>query len=113
MHEFSLIQPLLEHIETVAEQNKLEHITKVILQIGVFRQCLPEILEFAFTTLTAGTKAEGAQLVIELLPIQMECLSCRKIFTLDKHIFICPNCGQTQLQLLSGKEFILKTIEGE
>ena len=113
MHELSLIQSLLSQLEITAQQYKLKRITKVVLQLGDLRQCLPELLEFAFTTLTEDTKAAGAQLVIEHLPIQMECLSCQQTFTVKKHVFFCPHCGETQLKLLSGKEFILSSIEGE
>ena len=113
MHEMSLIQSLLEQLEVIAKQNKLTRITKVVLQLGDFRQCVPEILEFAFTTLTEGTKAEGAKLVLEHLPIKMECLSCGEIFTVERHVYFCPQCQETQLKLLSGKEFILSSIDGE
>jgi len=113
MHEFSLIQSLLSQLEIIAEQNKLQQITKVTLQIGDFRQCVPEILEFAFTTLAEGTKAAGAKLVIEHLPIEMECLSCGEKFIVEKHVYFCPQCKQTRLNLLSGKEFVLQSVTGE
>ncbi len=112
MHEMSLIQSLLSQLEIIAEQNRLTRITKVVLQLGDFRQCVPEILEFAFTTLIEGTSAAGAKLVIEHLPITMECLSCGKVFTVQRHVYFCPQCQETQLKLLSGKEFILEKIEG-
>lgn len=113
MHEMSLIQSLVSQLEIIVEQNKLTRITKVVLQLGDFRQCVPEILEFAFATLTEGAKAEGAKLVIEHLPIKMECLSCGQIFVVTRHVYFCPHCKETQLKLLSGKEFILEKIEGE
>lgn len=113
MHELSLIQSLLSQLETTAEQYRLMRITKVMLQIGDFRQCVPELLQFAFETLTEDTKAQGAQLVIEHLPIKMECLSCQQIFAIKRHVFSCPHCQKTELKMLSGKEFILSSIEGE
>lgn len=113
MHELSLIQSLLAQLETIVEQHKLTRVTKVALRIGDFRQCVPELLQFAFETLTEGTYAQSAQLVIEHLPIKMECLACHQIFAVKRHIFSCPHCQETELKMLSGKEFILTNIEGE
>lgn len=113
MHELSIMQTLLDQLIVLAKQHQLKRIQKVVIQIGDFRQCVPEILYFAFETVTEGTLAEQAQLVIEFLPIQMECLNCHHVFTVKKHVFLCPQCQQSQLKILSGKEFILSSIEGE
>jgi len=113
MHEFSLIQALLTQLETVVAENNSRRISKVVVQIGDLRQCVPEILEFAFINLALGTKAEGAQLVLEHIPVRAECKVCHREFVVQKKIFMCPHCQSTQLQLLSGKEFVLKAVELE
>ena len=113
MHELSIMQSILSQLESIAAEHHLKRIKKVVIQIGDFRQCVPEFLQFAFETLTQQTVAEGAQLIIESIPIQTECETCHHVFTISKQTFTCTHCNGTQLKLLSGKELILASVEGE
>ena len=112
MHELSLIQNIFATILKIAADNQLQRITKVTLQIGQLRQVVPEFLQFAFTATAKDTIAAEAQLVIEHIPITVLCQSCSQKFTVTENIYICPYCQSTKLEILSGKEIIIASIEG-
>lgn len=113
MHELSIIQDLFKVLIKIATEKKLRKVSVVYLKIGKLRQIVPEFLEFAFSTIAKDSVAEGAKLVIEFIPITMRCNSCDKEFTVEEDIFFCPGCESGDLTLISGKELILESIEGD
>ena len=113
MHELSIITSIFDILEQVAEENRLTTITRVKLNIGKLQQIVPDMLSFAFETVAAGTKAEGAQLEVEELPITMQCQTCRTEFLVEEQIFMCPDCSGTALHMLQGMEILLESVEGE
>ncbi len=113
MHEFSIISNLFDILMKIAEENHLKKIYKVTLSVGKMRQVVPVAMEMAFTGITSGTIAEGAELIIENVPVKMHCSGCGKEFTVEHNIFVCPECGSPRLELLEGQELIIKNIEGE
>ena len=65
MHEVSVIQNLLEHIERYGAEYGLARVTRVVVRIGD-EVCLNlESLRFAFEAVSRGTIAEGAELALE------------------------------------------------
>lgn len=113
MHELGIITNLFKIIEQVAEENHLATVSSVTLQLGKMQQIVPDMLTFAFNTVAQGTKAEGATLHVEDVPIRMRCEQCRKEFVVEEHVYICPHCGQTRLTMLQGMEVMLESLEGE
>jgi hydrogenase nickel incorporation protein HypA/HybF len=113
MHELGIINNLFTIIEKVAEENKLVRINNVKLKLGRLQQIVPEMFTFAFETVAKGTKAEGATLDVEYVPIKMRCKTCNNEFIVEEHVYICPECAQTSLTMLEGMEIILESVEGE
>jgi hydrogenase nickel incorporation protein HypA/HybF len=113
MHEFSLMEDLFKLIKDLAEKNKLKRVTKITLQIGKLRQVQPDFLEFAFEIISKDTIASDAKLIIQEIPVVMECKSCGEEFKVEENTFICAKCASSDLVLKKGKEIILENIEGE
>ncbi len=113
MHELGIITNIFTIIEQVAADHHLSHIDKVKLKIGKLQQIVPDIFAFAFETVAKGTKAEGAVLDVDYVPVKMKCTGCSHEFRVEDHIYVCPTCGQTRLTMLEGMEIILESLEGE
>jgi hydrogenase nickel incorporation protein HypA/HybF len=113
MHELGIINNLFTIIEEVAEENHLIKVNNVKLKLGKLQQIVPEMLIFAFETVAEGTKAEGAALNVEYVPIKMKCATCSTEFIVEEHVYICPECSETNLTLLEGMEVILESLEGD
>ena len=113
MHELSIVESIFDIIIEIAEKNKITKISKVNLNVGKLRQVVPEFMVFAFDTVAKDTLAEKAELIINLINIEMECQACSHKFIVDEHVYICPECDSTKLSSITGNEMIITSIEGE
>ena len=113
MHELAIAQSLLEIIVDESKRHGLERINKVKLQIGKFAAVVPESLTFCFELVSRDTVASGALIEIETVGITARCEKCNFSFDVHDQVFRCPRCGEAALELLSGRELTVTSIEGE
>ena len=111
MHELSLAMNMIQMIEEQRAVHGFEKVEKVHVSIGEFSSVVPEALEFSFSIASKGTSAEGAALIIRRVPLIMKCNSCSSEFQTEPYLFLCPDCGGTDLQMLSGNELQIESIE--
>ena len=71
----------------------------------------PGLLAQAFPLARAGTVAEKAALIIESLPVRVRCQSCGAESETTPNRLLCGQCGDNQIQLLSGDEMLLASME--
>ena len=60
------------------------------------------------------TPAEGAVLQIEMMPIVFRCRDCGREFAFDAHgtdDCSCPACHGLSYDMISGKEFLIESME--
>lgn len=110
MHELSLSGAIVNTVEKHAEGRR---VTVVTVRIGHLRQVVPDTLEFYFGFVSEGTACEGARLEQELVPAVVRCGACAREWELDMPIFRCPDCGSTDVAVVSGDEFEVESIEVE
>ncbi|MCF8301740.1 MAG: hydrogenase maturation nickel metallochaperone HypA [Bacteroidales bacterium] len=113
MHELAMVQNMFRIILEVADQNQLQKITRVNFEVGKMQQIVPEYFEFAFEATKENTIASEAQLSLSFIPITLKCKACNHEFTIADGAFICPKCQETDLELISGNELLIKSIEGD
>lgn len=111
MHEYSIVQSLLESCEEHARQNESENVTKVIVKIGVLSGVEPDLLQTAFDTFKEKTVCENAQFIINHQKVVIACLSCDEESTLEKNEFACPKCNSTQVKVVDGEDMYLMSLE--
>ena len=111
MHELSLVMSVIKTISNLCEQNKWKRVLRVTLKVGHLRQIEPEIFAFAFSSATVGTALEGAEISIIEMPIIFKCHNCNKSSDTEEFKFECPNCGSVNVDLISGMELIIESIE--
>ena len=58
MHEYSIVQSLLDQCEDNAKANDAKKVTKVVVKIGVMSGVEPDLLKTAFDTFKEGTMCE-------------------------------------------------------
>ena len=110
MHEFSLTQNLLD----IALKNaNSKRIVNVNLLVGPFSDEREESIRFYWRDLAEGTLGEGAQLHFQYVKAEMKCLECGGTFSLENDESICVYCQSDRLQLLSGDEVRLESIDVE
>jgi len=65
MHEYSVVQALLNQCEEVAAQNEATKVMKVIVKIGVLSGVEPHLLQVAFDTFKEKTICDEAELILK------------------------------------------------
>lgn len=113
MHEYSIVQSLLESCEEHAKQNEAKEVTKVVVKIGVLSGVEPELLETAFNTFKEKTICHNALFVMNVQDIVIECLDCQTTSTLQKREFTCPKCQSINIDVKEGEEMYLMSLEME
>lgn len=113
VHEMSIAQSLLEIILEESRKHDLTSVQVVRLQIGAMAGVVPEALTFCFDLLTRDTPASGAILEIETTEVTARCSECGQLVEVKDHVFLCPQCGGPLLELVSGRELSITSIEGE
>jgi hydrogenase nickel incorporation protein HypA/HybF len=88
-------------------------VTKIKLKVGRLTAVIPETFKFCMEAIVKDTPAEGAEIVIENVPLLVECDDCGKTSELSEPLFICPKCESTKLNVISGRDLFIESIEVE
>ncbi|MDR2492245.1 MAG: hydrogenase maturation nickel metallochaperone HypA [Coriobacteriales bacterium] len=113
MHEFSLMQSVLDTVEGAARENNAQRVTEVRLVIGDLAEAVFEAMEFAFEALTPQTVCEGAVLTMRGVAPRSRCAACGIEFEHDRYHWACPSCDSLATELLAGRELYIDAIEIE
>jgi hydrogenase nickel incorporation protein HypA/HybF len=109
----SIAQSILEIVLEEGKRHCLEKVNTIRLQIGAMAAVVPDSLTFCFELLSKDTIASGTKLEIETIPVIAKCNECNIHFEVEDYVFLCPECNQPALDLVSGRELSVQSIEGE
>ena len=112
MHELRIAEDLTQIVLETAQASRLKRVTEVNVVFGQLVQIVPEIFEAAFRECARGTAADNASVNIEIRAVLMRCIKCGCDFEVQENSFVCQ-CGSSDLEIISGKELFVKSIEGE
>lgn len=110
MHEAAISHALLGQLASLAGQNGWARLKRVTIRLGLLSGVVPEALDFAFSALSAGTPAEGAELVMQTEPGHFTCEDCGEL-ELDRLDFTCPQCRGPLRLLKAGRDLLLCGVE--
>jgi hydrogenase nickel incorporation protein HypA/HybF len=110
VHELSLSSAI---VNTVVKHAEGRRVTVVELRVGTLRQVIPDTLEFYFEFVARGTVCEGARLDQELIPARLQCNGCGREWEIEIPAFRCPQCGGSDVAIVSGNEFEVEAIDVE
>ncbi len=111
MHEYSIVQSLIDSCEVYAKQNNASKVTKVVVKIGVMSGVEAELLQRAFDTFKEQTICHEADFVINAQKVKVFCNSCEKENELEKLEYLCPSCSSENLKIIDGEEMYLMQLE--
>jgi hydrogenase nickel incorporation protein HypA/HybF len=110
VHELSLSSAV---VNTVVKHAAGRRVTAVNLRIGRLRQVVPETLDFYFEFVARDTVCEGARLEMELVDARLRCTACDHSWDIEIPAFRCPACSGAQVEVASGNEFEVESIDVE
>ena len=111
MHELSLCQDLIGQVTELARNNRAQAVSCVTIQIGQLAGVEPLLLESAFTIARAGTVADNAEMITELVSPCVICNACGRESDVSSTNLRCPACGTDDTRLVRGDELILARVE--
>jgi hydrogenase nickel incorporation protein HypA/HybF len=88
-------------------------IRAIHLRVGKLTAIVPQSLRFCMEVVTKDTPAEGARIVLNEVPVKVECEECRKESVIDEPPFACRECGSDKVEVTAGREMIVESIEVE
>jgi len=113
MHEYSVVQSLLEQTEKFAAEHEAQRVTKVIVKIGVMSGVEPHLLQIAFDTFKEKTVCDGAEFVMNVQPVMVECRACGAHSELEAMHYRCPQCESLEVDVVDGEDMFLMSLEME
>jgi hydrogenase nickel incorporation protein HypA/HybF len=110
VHELSLSSAIVNTVEKHAAGRR---VTVVSLRVGALRQVVPDTLAFYFEFVARGTVCDGAALEQELVPAVLRCRTCEHEWAIEIPAFRCPECAGSDVEIATGNEFEVESIEIE
>lgn len=113
MHEYSIVQALLNQCEEIAQENKAEKVAKIITKIGVMSGVEIHLFQVAFDTFKEGTICNKAELIVNEQKLKLHCNACGSEFEIDEIYYICKECRSLDVTVIDGEDMYLMSLEME
>lgn len=114
MHELPITESIVRIAEEEANKYNVKRINEIRIKVGELSGLVPECIQYYFDIVSLGSRAEGAKLKIDKIPISMKCADCGFSGVIEHfNENICPICGSSQMSMVRGNEFYLDSMEVE
>lgn len=111
MHEFSIVQSLIERVEQEARAHGATTVHALQVRVGEVSGVEVELLAKAFETFRAASLCAQAELTITAVPARWSCTACQQDIR-PGELLRCPQCN-APARLVAGDEIYLDRIEME
>ena len=99
-------------LEKAREANAVK-INRINLVVGDLSGVVPDCVRFYFEHISKDTMASGADLVFATVGTKLHCRNCNQDFTPDGLEWLCPDCHESGVEITSGRECYMESIEVE
>ena len=114
MHEMGIAMEIVEIAKaSIPADMQGAKIQRVNLMVGKLSAIVPDSLRFCFDLVVKDTPLEGAELAIDEKPVVARCKDCSTEWTVTAAVFTCQACGSGAIDILSGRELDITSIEIE
>ena len=112
MHEMGIAQQIIDiATASIPPDMGSARVERVNLKIGKLSAVVPDSLRFCFEIVSRDTPLAGAELAIEETPVVARCKDCDTRWTISEPVFTCQACRSGSLEILSGRELDIVSIE--
>lgn len=112
MHEMSIAQQIVKiALASVPDDSTWDRISCVNLTVGKLTAIGTDSLRFCYEVVTKNTVLGGSRLHITEIPVRAHCSGCGNAWTVEEPDFTCPKCRGGNVELLSGRELHIESIE--
>jgi hydrogenase nickel incorporation protein HypA/HybF len=113
MHEYSIVQALLDQCEREAKKAGANKVLSVAVKIGKLSGVEPKLLKTAFEFFSEDSFCKGAKLRASVQNIVVECAQCGAKSEIGDLDFRCPKCESERITIIDGEDLILMSVEME
>jgi len=113
MHEYSIVQSLIDSCEEHAKSNKATKVTKVVVKIGVMSGVEPHLLKEAFDIFKEESVCDKCEFIMNIQKVKIECNACNTTNELEKNEYCCPKCESIDIKIIDGEDMFLMQLELE
>jgi hydrogenase nickel incorporation protein HypA/HybF len=113
MHEYSIIEALLDQCEKEAKKAGTNKILNITVKVGKLSGIEPALLQSAFEFFSEDSFSKGAKLNLLKQNVEIECKKCGYKGDLHQLDFICPKCESESISVIDGEDLILMSLEME
>ncbi len=112
MHELSIAISIVEGAEEEASRCGAAGVSSVHLRLGMLSGVVKEALLFAYEQACAGTLLEGSRLVIEDVPILIQCPTCNEPRSPHSQWQLeCATCDAPAIGIVQGRDMQIFAME--
>jgi hydrogenase nickel incorporation protein HypA/HybF len=113
MHEMPVTISILSIVLEQAKTAQASRIKQINLTIGELSGIVPEYIQLQFDLISKDTIAAGASLSFNQPPTKLRCRNCDNVFSPDGKNWACPNCTEENIEIVSGRECYVESMEVE
>jgi hydrogenase nickel incorporation protein HypA/HybF len=112
MHEYSLVQALVQRVEEEARRRQAIAVHRLSVRVGELSGVDPELLRTAYDTFRQGTICERAPLALRRIAASWSCPRCLRPIARGE-VLRCPDCAEPARLDDGGDALTLDSIELE
>jgi hydrogenase nickel incorporation protein HypA/HybF len=114
MHELPITESILCIVLDEAKTVRARKVTRIELTIGRLTGIVPECVKFQFDIIGRRTIAADAELVFCRPQAEIRCLNCATTFLSEGlEDLRCPSCNLQHIEVITGRELTVDSIEWE
>lgn len=111
MHEYSMVQALLERVQAEVDAHAASSVSRIRMRIGELSGVETDLFASAFELFRERTPCAGAELDIVLVEATWRCPGCGRLIRRGE-VLRCADCS-LPARLVAGDEIVLDRIEME
>jgi len=112
VHEYSLVQSLVDRVETLVRERSATAVHRVVVSVGELAGVDPGLFRTAYETFRDGTVCERAALELRTVPASWACPACGRSIP-PGEVLACSPCGVPARLAAGGDALLLETVEME
>jgi len=111
MHELSVCGSIADIVTRHAAGRTVKIIN---VRAGQLRQIVPDTLVYCWELVSADTPLAGSRISVEAVPARIRCRACERVTDVGAvPVFACGGCGGCDVEVVSGEEFLITSLELE
>ena len=111
MHELTFATEMVRTLQGILQKEGASEVVSISVEIGAMSGIEREPFAFCFPIAAEGTPVENARLIIDETPLSVRCTACKKDSKPEFPTVTCVECGSSEVEIVSGRDFVIKSME--